>query len=210
MSNLVKRQNLDAALSEEIDEMGGSGFGVLLKFDFAKERYQIVGGDEVPLGRQYIAHADQYARGFVKFVDKKVADNGVRIVRLVDGPQPERCDLDDLELMNTPEDPWVFQRYLPLEDLETGELVTFVGKSIGSKIALSNLLETFKLNHATRGLPIIALAVGHFKTRDYGEKPRPDFKIQDWTGPARSAAQKDDPPSGYPDDGFELDLTPER
>jgi hypothetical protein len=210
MSNLVKAQSLDVALNEEINEMGGSGFGVLLRFDANTKKYSIVGGDEVPIGRQYIAHVDQYARGFVKFVDKRV--EGVKIVRLVDGPQPERCDLGDLELMNKPEDCWIFQRYVPMEDLETGELHTFVGKSVGSKIAIGNLLETFKLNYAHRGLPIVALGIGTFKTRDYGERARPDFKIQDWTGPKTLPTHRSDgpPPDDPSDPGYDLDILPER
>jgi hypothetical protein len=176
MGTLIKLKDLESALQEELSEMG-SGFGTLLKFDATTSKY-IIDNDEVAVGREYIAHVDQYARGFVKFVDKRPVD--VRIAKLGEGIPPKRDDLDDLDLADTEDDPWVFQRYMPLEDTKTGEVVVFVGKSVGAKIALERLLRTFASGHY-RGHPIIRLGIGSFPTKDYGPKPRPDFEICGWT-----------------------------
>lgn len=109
------------------------------------------------MGRKFIAHCDQYARGRVKFVDKAVV--AVEIKKVSEGKPKEREELDEPELAGTDEDPWVFQRYLPLEDPDTGEVLVFVSKSVGGKIALSDLLACFERNW-DRGRPIVKLATG--------------------------------------------------
>jgi hypothetical protein len=205
--SLVKQNNFDVALAEELAELGGGGFGTLLKFDATTSKYTI-DNEEVAVGREYVAHVDQYARGFVKFLDKRPVD--VRITRLGEGIPPKRDDLDDLDLAHTDDDPWVFQRYIPLEDTKTGEVVVFVGKSVGAKIALERLLRTFASGHY-RGHPIIRLEIGSFRTRDFGQKPRPEFEICGWTNtigaPIKNVAAAKEvhgPPERDPDDpGFD-------
>ena len=68
MSKLVKVEELLDQLHDEVTELKGNNIGTLLKYDNKKEKY-FIGEDEVPLGREYIAHCDQYARGWIKFVD---------------------------------------------------------------------------------------------------------------------------------------------
>jgi hypothetical protein len=208
MNKLVKvNDQYIEQLRDEVAELGGNGFGTLLKFDWETKKF-VVGNDEVPLGREFIAHCDQYARGWVKFVDKAPAD--VKVKKVSEGKPPERDELDEPELADTEDDPWVFQRYLPLEDPETGEILVFVTKSIGGKIALGDLLRVFE-NNWDRERPIVRLAISNFKTRDYGVKQRPNFPITRWTGDGQKAAARKEPgpPENDPGDpGYEiLDLT---
>jgi hypothetical protein len=135
MNQLVR--HYDLALDEEITELVGTGFGQLLKFDANTCKFSI-GENEVAIGRKHIAHVDQYARGWTKFIDKKPVQ--IKIKKLTEGDPEERNDLDDAHMAGRDDDPWVFQRYLPMEDVETGEVVVFVSKSVGGKIALGNLL----------------------------------------------------------------------
>ena len=192
MGKLVKVDNeYVEQLRDEVSELGGNGFGTLLKFDWDTKKY-MVGEDEVAMGREYIAHCDQYARGWVKFAE---------------GKPPERDELDEPMLAGTPDDPWVFQRYLPLEDPETGEVQVFVSKSVGGKIALADLLGVFERNF-DRGRPIVKLAIGSFKTRDYGVKPRPSLPIVGWTGDGQNVVTQKEPgpPETDPDDpGYLVD-----
>ncbi|HEY7232237.1 MAG TPA: hypothetical protein VH934_07530 [Xanthobacteraceae bacterium] len=178
MNKLATKATFIDGLAEEVAELKGNGFGPLLKYDYAKEKY-FVGEDEVPLGREFIAHCDQYARGWTKFVDKVPVD--VRVFKIGNGKPPERHELDELQLADTENDLWVFQRFLPLEDLETGEIIVFVSKSVGGKIALGDLLSTFGAN-AHRGLPMVKLATGSFNTKSFGKKPRPVFVIMGYSG----------------------------
>ena len=123
-----------------------------------------------------------------------------------EGKPPERDELDEPELADTDDDPWVFQRYLPLEDPETGEILVFVSKSVGGKIALSDLLGVFERNW-DRGRPIVKLAIGSFKTTEFGMKPRPSFPIVGWTGGGQKVVthKEPGPPDSDPDDpGYDL------
>jgi hypothetical protein len=112
-----------AAVAAQAQEMR------LLKFVKGK---WYVGDDELPAGREFIAHVPQLAHGMVKFVDGKVAEQRVGIV--ADGfVLPSRDELDDIDPKKwetdhagVPRDPWCQQYYLPLEDNGTGELFTFV------------------------------------------------------------------------------------
>ena len=65
----------------------------MLKFDANEKKFSIIGGSDVELGHQYVALCDQFARGWVKFVDKKPVD--VRIKKLTEGRPLARADLDD-------------------------------------------------------------------------------------------------------------------
>jgi hypothetical protein len=206
MGKLVKVDNQYVdQLREEVAELGGNGFGTLLKFDWDTKKF-VVGKDEVAVGREFIAHCDQYARGWVKFVDKDPVDT--RVKKVGEGKPPERDELDEPELADTDEDPWVFQRYLPLEDPETGEILVFVSKSVGGKIALSDLLGIFERNW-DRGRPIVKLDVSSFKTKEFGMKQRPSFPVVGWTGGGQKVAavapNDPGPPDSDPDDpGYDL------
>ena len=208
MNKLAKVDNRQMEqLQDEVTELkGGNGIGTLLKFDGNKQKY-FIGEDEVALTHEYIAHCDQYARGWTKFVNKVPVD--MKILKVAEGKPPIRNELDERELADTDNDPWVFQRYLPLEDVETGEIVVFVSKSIGGKIALGELLDTYARNW-DRGLPTVKLAIGAFNTSEYGKRPRPDFVITGWGSKAmKTIAPPDEPgpPENDPDDpGYDADF----
>ena len=68
MNKLVKKQDLETALQEEI--ASGGGFGPLLKFD-ANTSKSPSRRTEVPVGRKFIVHIQQYGRGWVLFRDKR-------------------------------------------------------------------------------------------------------------------------------------------
>jgi hypothetical protein len=153
MSVPVRKDEFAKQLHDAVTELGGEGFGPLLKFDGTKKKYSI-GTDDIPPGGEYIAHVPQCARGWVKFVDKIPVDQ--RIVKFTDGRPPERGSLDEVEKAEQKDDPWVFQYYLPLENRESGETVVFITKSAGGRIALGNLLRSYERNW-DRGLPIIKL-----------------------------------------------------
>jgi hypothetical protein len=194
MKALVKKNDMQLAIKEEAEELVGGSFGELLKFDANKSKFSIVGGDDVPIGRKYIAHCNQFARGYTKFLDKCPVE--VRIKKVTEGRPPERKDLDEPEMIGRSDDPWVYQRFMRLEDCETGAIVTFVSKSVGGKIALGNLLLAYSAS-SDRRLPIIKLAVGSFRSREYGRRARPDFPVVGWTGGNRV---EDPGPLGDPDD----------
>src|SRR5262249_22936862 len=82
-----------------------------------------------------------------------------------------------------PRDPWVLQYYLALEDVETGELLTFVTGTAGGTNAIGKLCGQFARN-AKNGRPIIRLGASSYKHRSYGRVEVPDFPVIGWTGSA--------------------------
>src|SRR5262249_10877654 len=160
-------------LREEIDELGGDELGPIMKFDANQSMY-FIGTDEAPKGCKYIAHVRQYARGHTKFVDKRPIEKHIK--KITEGKPPRRQELDEPEKAGKENDPWVYQHFLPLEDAETGNVVVFVGKTVGVRIALNKLFKEYARN-IRRGLPIVKPATDHFPTKDYGKRARPDFPI---------------------------------
>jgi hypothetical protein len=185
MQNTVVRQNGGAlahfaAIATKSQELR------LLKF--VKGKYQ-TGDDEVPLGRQFIAHMDQLAHGWSKFLDGKVVEQRVGLI--ADGFRAsEREELGDMDqsewerdTAGKPRDPWVCQYYLALEDAETGELLTFVTGTAGGNSAIGRLCGQFSRN-AKNGLPVIRLAASSYRHKHYGRVEVPDFPVIGWTGSA--------------------------
>jgi hypothetical protein len=181
--------SVPARLKDAIDlihEAASQGPTPLLKFK--KTKFE-VGDQEVPLGTQFIAYCADWRRGWVKFVgDEKVEE---KIGRVADGfHPPERDELGDTDQEEWErdddgklKDPWVFQQYLPLENVKTGERYLFVSSSTGGGIGIEILQGRWSReikNGVHRGLPIIKLATGSFHTRKYGAIQRPDFPIVSW------------------------------
>jgi hypothetical protein len=153
---------------------------------FAKGRYYI-GDDEIALAREYIAHTNQWMRGWVKFEDGKPTEK--RIGKVVAGFEvPERNELGDTDESEWPrdekggpKDPWSRQSYPPLEDTETGEIVVFVSGSYGGRGAIGNLCDAAAQNYKN-GLPRIRLGASSYRHKTYGRIETPDFPIVGWTG----------------------------
>src|SRR5262249_5799227 len=141
--------------------------------------------DEVAIGSKFIAHIDQLALGWVKFVGGKVAEQ--RIGRAADGfALPAREELGDTDESQwqidkgEPRDPWVYQQYLGLENKD-GELFNFVTASKGGISAISKLINLYGKN-VRNGLPLIRLEVGSYKHKQYGRTEVPEFPVVHWTG----------------------------
>jgi hypothetical protein len=194
-TELTNYQAAAGRLLQLAQEMQSSELGRLLKF--VKGAYTI-GDDDVPIGTEMIAHVDQIARGWVKFRDNKVVDQ--RIGKPVDGfVMPPRNELDDRDeaqwerdASGAKRDPWTQQYYLPMENVETGDVAVFVTGSHGGCSAISKLLKVFARN-AGAGLPIIRLTVASYKHRTYGRIETPDFPIVGRTGVPAQPTQTIEP-----------------
>jgi hypothetical protein len=145
------------------------------------------GDDEISLGRHYVAHVNQLVRGWVKFADGKVVEQRVGLIAEGFKP-PKREELGDTDqskwekdAAGTPRDPWTLQYFLPLEDAETGELLTYVTGSQGGISAIGRLCNQFVRN-ARNGLPIVRLSAGSYRHKRFGRVEKPDFPVVNWTG----------------------------
>lgn len=185
-NELAKKDVLANRFLRVAGETNGENIGRLLKF--TKGHYY-VGDDEVAAGREYVAHVNQLARGWVKFEDGKVVEQ--KLGKIADGFEPaareELGDTDsdqwEVDSSGNPRDPWVLQYYLPFEDLETGEVVVFVTSSHGGRGAIGKLCNVFARN-VDKGSPQIRLGVSAYKHREYGRIETPEFPVVSWTGGA--------------------------
>jgi hypothetical protein len=160
------------------------GGGRILKF--VKGEYE-VGGVEVPIGTEFVAHVDQIVRGWTRFQDGKVA--GQHIGKIKDGFRvPAREELGDMDqdkwerdADGEPRNPWVLQWYLPLI-AEDGELLTFVTGSKGGIGAIGTLCRVYGRKARDGLLPIVKLQVRSYRHERYGKIETPDFVIVGWDG----------------------------
>jgi hypothetical protein len=164
----------------------------LLKF--VKGKWE-VGDDELPAGREFVAHVHQLMHGWVKFTDGKVAEQRVGIVS--DGfalaTRDELGDTDqsqwEKDHAGAPRDPWTCQYYLPLEDAETGELLTFVTGSQGGNSAIGKLTNQF-VRKWRNGLPLVRLATSWYKHKNFGRVETPELIVTGWTGASGNFAPR--------------------
>jgi hypothetical protein len=111
---------------------------------------------------------------------------------------PEREELDDVDESRWPRDatgiardPWTKQSYLPMEDVETGEIAVFVTGSQGGRGAVSDLCNAAAKNFRN-GLPHIRLGVSSYRHKVYGRIEVPHFPITGWTAaPAPKPIQEE-------------------
>jgi hypothetical protein len=163
-------------------ETQSEGLSKLLKF--AKGKY-FVGDDEVKTGHEMLAHVGATIRGWTKFENGKVVEQ--RIGRISDGFQPPARemlgDLDkskwEKDSTGKPRDPWVAQYYLPLEDLNTGDVVVFVTSSKGGIAAVGKLCAVYGRN-ISKGSPVIKLEVRSYRHSEFGRIETPDFVVASW------------------------------
>jgi hypothetical protein len=174
--NLPAKRLADRLMEFARENHADEDFGTYIKFK--KGRYY-AGADEIELGHGFIAHADQTARGFVKFVDNKLVDK--HIVKVVDGCPPDRNTLDDLEVAGTDSDPWSLQTYLPLVDPKSGQALIFVTSTFGGRKAIGVLCQTASHN-LHLGNPIIRLRASSYNHKAYGFVQQPVFEIVGWAG----------------------------
>jgi hypothetical protein len=96
----------------------------------------------------------------------------------------------DPQLEGADDDPWTLFNVLPLENVETGELMTFSSSTAGGKIGIEELVRAFSkavLTGKARGLPIVALQIGSFRSAYGKDVLRPDFPIVGWENPEPTA-----------------------
>ena len=171
-----------------------AGFERLMKFldGRANNNWYFIQDDVVPLGTKYLAYVKAWTKTWTKFVDGEFVESKRYLVALGEQP-PEREELDDLDETlwplrdGKPNDPWVFQHLLPLENLETGEVVIFITKTVGGRVGISELVDKYGKQIEAKhklgqhgGQPIIRLAWKEMPTKHGTKVPRPLFEIIGW------------------------------
>jgi hypothetical protein len=188
--------NLPANVEEEALNILATTKGHERLLKFVKGKYKVQ-DDEVSIGREFIAHANQLTTGWIKFQNNAVVER--RMGRRADGfVPPERDEIGDLDQSQWEvsdgvlKDPWTLQCLIPFEDPESGEVVVFTTSSIGGRIATEALAREWAKRiqrTKSRAMPIVRLGVTQMKTKKFGEVARPNFEIVGWEdAPAVSTA----------------------
>jgi hypothetical protein len=162
-----------------LDEIAPAGIaGRLIKF--GKEGTFVTADDGEPVteGAEFIALCDETLVGWIKFNREKDSDAPPERVAglLYDGfVPPPRESLGDtnpaqweLGLSGAPEDPWLHQNCLVLQNTETKELYTFATTSKTGRRAVGNLLKHYDRmrRDGSNELPVVRLKSGGFNHRD--------------------------------------------
>lgn len=175
-----------------------AGFQSMLKF---KKGDYYCDGEEVPLGTQYLAHCRAWTKTWVHFVDKQVVER--RVYRVANGERaPERDEIPDNDESqwpigpnDRPQDPWVLQYLLPLENQTNGDVHIFVAQSFGGRRAVSEICTKWAKRAARDpkgGQPVIKLGKAMMPTKKWGDVPRPDFVFVGWDDGAEQLVQEVD------------------
>ena len=168
MSNdvAVQRKN-DLELCDAMLEETSSSVPKLL----CKKGEWSANGEDVEAGKEFIAYPMDAMRGFCRWEDDHVVEQ--RIGRIADKFSLKREDLPE-------DEDWKPQVVLPLENPETGEIISFVSCSVGAKIAVEKLIQlTARAVKKGSGdlTPLVRLATSSFQSEEFGTIIRPAFEI---------------------------------
>ena len=173
-----------------IDEVAPSSIvGRLIKFN--KEGHFITNddGDAISEDTDFFALCGDVQIGYVKFSHEEGVPPERHMGLLYDGyrmpPRETLGDLDAAEwpagLSGEPEDPWLHQQNLVLQQVDTRELFTFSTTSKTGRRAVGNLLRHFDRMRRTApdDVPVIRLKAGGFQHKDdrIGWVPTPLFAV---------------------------------
>jgi hypothetical protein len=173
---VAKPSDIQAGVNALLDTIAPAGL-VGREIQFGKGgKFQMRDDEsEVAEDRPFIALADQTMVGRIKFNGKGEKPD-VHMGLMYEGYVPPLREtlgntdhnLWELGLDGKPQDPWQSQMYLVLQDGETGELFTFVTRTVTGLRAVGNLLrhyERMKRTHPDM-YPLVKLKAGGFNHRD--------------------------------------------
>ena len=166
---------------------GEASFGALM---FFRQGKWYVGETEVQLGTKLLVHMPEAQRGWVRFENGKLAESRLTYCRdcIPDSERdalgytdPDEWETDD---DNRPIDPWNARRYLPMENLETGEIVTWAFWSDGGIKAYEKLSRLYAPVFKTGKLPIVALQTdSYYNKKHHRDTPIPVLRWVKWHDP---------------------------
>jgi hypothetical protein len=159
----------------------------IVRFDAAKiPPWATRAGEEFPSGTRVMAlgtrTATQHWRGNhpVETIIKKSGES-LPDLDVLNAAIPQ-CEWEK-GLNGEPRPPWQLQFAAYLLNPANGLTYTFVNSTIGARIAVERLQECVRRMRLLRGtdvVPIVELSSAPMRTRNFGIKQRPDFKIVDW------------------------------
>jgi len=150
--------------------------GKHIKFDGKGGGYKVTSdGSIVKEDTQVVVVYPQIQAGYIKFNGKGNPPDRKMGPVFSGFTPPDRESLGDTDqdlweksLEGKPQDPWQFQLMVPMQVVETGELLIFSTSSITGKRAVDNLIEQCERMQRLEPdfYPVIKLSIGGFQHRD--------------------------------------------
>jgi hypothetical protein len=167
----------------EVANEGGGQFGKILKYNKGEWTHA---AKVVALGTEFLVLMPEALRGDVKFQDGKPVEQRLGLIR--DRAKfAKRADLGDTDqaLWETdkngkPIDPWSPQTYVPMIQVETGELYCFIFRSFGGKQTFRDLCRAYSPYRTSNMLPVISIQTDRYKHEDFGWIDIPILRIERW------------------------------
>jgi hypothetical protein len=184
-----------------LDEAAPSGLGITrIKFTRDGKFIRSDTEEEIGAGIDFIAHCDQVLVGHRKFTGSGQPPSLI-VGLLFDGfvvtLTDELPDRDQaawpIGLSGLPEDPWQLVNYLPVQNCDSKEVLSFVTSSRTGRNGVGDLLRHYRRMCTTHPgeLPVVRLKTGGFPRKQGGTwVNKPVFVVVGHT-PADSAAKPD-------------------
>jgi hypothetical protein len=201
-STALAVQSGRSPLNMYLDEIAPSSFsGQLVKFNKDGKFVVSSTGDMIDENADFIAMCDEVLVGWIKFNGENAPPDRIQGL-LFDGfVMPARETLGDLDeaqwekgLSGQPQDPWLHQMSIVLQETASLEIFTFSTTSATGRRAVGNLLRHYeRLRRADASLyPIVRLKSGGFHHKDprVGWVATPQFVVVG-KAPKDSAAKPD-------------------
>jgi hypothetical protein len=160
---------------------------------------------EIPIGTRLMADMGTLEVGWIKWVDKKPADQDMGLLGDTRYKLKRRDELGDtdkdlweVDQDGKHRDPWVLVNQIVLLDPDrpdlTDEAFTFTTSSKGGLRAIGGLCEAYSKERRMLGnvLPVVELGVETYDHEQYGRLKSPKFKIVGWTSVAELTGQIED------------------
>jgi hypothetical protein len=167
----------------EIAMEGGGQFGKILKYVKGGWSH---GDNPIPLGTEFLALMPDCMRGDVRFENGLPVEHRIGLIRNR-ATFARRADLGftdqslwENDKKGTPVDPWSPQTFLPLQELQTGELYCYIFRSQGGKQTFRDLCRAYSPYRAGRKLPVISLQTDRYDHADYSWIDIPILKVVRW------------------------------
>jgi hypothetical protein len=160
--------------------------GELLKF--SKGDYLARNDEVIERGTEFVAHVSGLRFGWQKWEEGKPVQHEMGYVAETYRPQ-RRSELGDndpstwaVDAQGQPRDPWQLTMHLPLTHRTTGRRFGFTTSSKGGFGAIRALAAGYggRIRENPNDLPIVSLAVGSYRHRDYGKILVPQFDVIGW------------------------------
>lgn len=160
---------------------------------------KIAAGDEIiPPDAKFLACVPEWSAGWLRLArGEKPVEHFTKVAR-PDFEIPSRTTLGEVDVMNTPNDPWKRAARLPLISLADGKGYIFEARSPTGRESLAELITDYSSEAPKRGntLPVVTIGV-KTGTGKNGEFPIPTFRIISWSA-TTSAAQQIAAPKAEP------------